>query len=159
MALLAAAGGARADLLMGRVVAVTAGDTLRIADARSQVEFAVRLTGIQAPDRRHPFGGRSQQVLAALLYGRDVAVKGRFTDGHFLGRLRVAAPGCRDPACPQETDAGLEQLRAGLAWWHAGNAPFLSHEERLGYEQAEYQAKIRRQGLWAGRQTIPPWGL
>jgi endonuclease YncB( thermonuclease family) len=158
LALLAAAGGARADLLMGRVAAVTTGDTVRVADARSHVEFLVRLTGIRAPDRRHPYGGRSQQVLAALVYGRDVTVEGRFADGRFQGRLRVAAPGCHDPACPRELDSGLEQVRAGMAWWHAGDSAFLSVEERAGYEQAEFQAKIRRLGLWAGRQTLPPWG-
>jgi endonuclease YncB( thermonuclease family) len=155
--LLAVSATAWADTLMGRVVAIVSGDTIRVADARSQVEFPVRLAGIEAPGRHQPNGGKSQQVLGALLFGRDVQVEGAFGDGRFHGRVLVAAPGCHTAQCPRELDAGLEQVAAGMAWWDPRDGT-LSTDRRGRYEQAEFQAKIHRLGLWSGRETLPPWG-
>lgn len=154
---LAVSAPASADTLMGRVVAIVDGDMIRVADARSQVEIPVRLAGIEAPGRHLPMGGKSRQVLGALLFGRDVQVEGRFGEGRFHGRVLVAAPGCHMAQCPRERDAGLEQVAAGMAWWNPRDG-LLGAEQRGHYEQAEFQAKIHRLGLWAGRDTLPPWG-
>ena len=46
---------ARADWVMGRVVAITDGDTLTILTI-DPVQHRVRLAGIDTPQKRQPFG-------------------------------------------------------------------------------------------------------
>jgi endonuclease YncB( thermonuclease family) len=51
---------------------------------------------------------------------------------------------------------GLEQLRAGMAWYRQENAQQTA-QERAEYEHAEFNAKIRRLGLWNTMNPTPPW--
>lgn len=97
---------ALADLYTGRVVAISDGDTLTVLDAE-KVQHKVRLSGIDAPEKRQPFGNVSRQHLADLLFGRDVAVEYHKVDryGRQLGKVLVA-----------DVDANLAQVSAGLAW-------------------------------------------
>ena len=46
---------ALAGVLVGRVVAVTDGDTIKVLDT-ANVEHIVRLSGIDAPEKKMPFG-------------------------------------------------------------------------------------------------------
>jgi micrococcal nuclease len=149
---------ARAETFMGQVASISSGDTLKITDARSRAQFGVRIAAIQAPGRTHGFGGQAIQNLGALLSGRDVSVEARglTREGVVVGKVLVAAPDCRTPQCPRNIDVGLEQVRAGLAWWAPQQATTWTTDERARYEQAEFQAKIHRFGLWAGRDTFPP---
>ncbi|MDH4052632.1 MAG: thermonuclease family protein, partial [Rubrivivax sp.] len=58
-------------VLRGTVVGVHDGDTLTLLTAdRRQVK--IRLAGIDAPERRQPYGQRSRQQLADLVSGREV---------------------------------------------------------------------------------------
>ncbi len=148
-----------ADALMGQVTAVTGGDTLRIADGRSHAQFAVRIAGIQAPDRSHRFGSRAHQHLGALVSGRVVRIESAtpIRDGIVSARVFVANADCQTPNCPQDIDVGLHQVKDGLAWWAPHTAGGWPVGEPGNYQQAEFQAKIHRLGLWAGRDTFPPW--
>jgi len=58
--------------LSGRVVSIADGDTLTVLVSRQQIK--VRLTDIDAPERRQPFGQRSRQSLADLCARRDATV-------------------------------------------------------------------------------------
>jgi endonuclease YncB( thermonuclease family) len=69
----------------------------------------------------------------------------------------VADPGCRSGACPKTLDAGLAQLKAGLAWWYREYAHEQLPEDARQYELAEWQARSRREGLWEQTQPMPPW--
>lgn len=150
---------ARGETLMGQVVAVAGGDLVQVADARSGVRHPVRIAGIAAPDKYQSFGARSQQQLAAIVFGRDVLVQGGTRDraGRVVGRVLVAAPGCHSPQCPKDIDAGLEQLRAGMAWWFKTLAGPLGADEQARYQEVEFQARLHRTGLWADRNPVPPW--
>jgi micrococcal nuclease len=148
-----------AETLMGQVTAVTGGDTLKIVDARSHVQLTVRIAGIEAPDRSHRFGGRAQQNLGALASGRDVRVESEaaIRGNTVFAKIMATTVGCQAPPCQRDMDVGLEQVRAGLAWWALHSASGWTTEEIGRYQQAEFQAKIHRRGLWAGRDTFPPW--
>ena len=56
---------ARADWVMGRVVAITDGDTLTILTT-DRVQHRVRLTGIDTPEKRQPFGRVAKNYLSSL---------------------------------------------------------------------------------------------
>jgi endonuclease YncB( thermonuclease family) len=121
----------------------------------------IRLMGIDAPERHQPFGERARQYLGALAFGKEAKVVWHKRDryGRIVGQVWVEAPDapCRGkPGCPKTRDAGLAQIQSGLAWWYRQYANEQAVEDRNRYEQAEFQAKIRRAGLWA-ENPMPPW--
>jgi endonuclease YncB( thermonuclease family) len=54
-------------------------------------------------------------------------------------------------------DVGLEQIRAGYAWWYHAYAKEQSAEDRERYELAEQEAKAKKVGLWRDPDPVPPW--
>src|SRR5690606_16143957 len=56
-----------------RVIGVADGDTLTCLTA-DRTQERIRLRGIDAPERKQPFGTRSQQNLSDLVHGKPVLV-------------------------------------------------------------------------------------
>ena len=54
-------------------------------------------------------------------------------------------------------DVGLEQIKAGMAWWYQQYARDQKKQERIDYEDAESLAQPHRYGLWSGPNPMPPW--
>ena len=54
-------------------------------------------------------------------------------------------------------DAGLEQVRAGLAWFFRRYAKELPPDRRQQYADMEAQAKAEQRGLWADAEPVAPW--
>lgn len=133
-------------MLSGRVVAVSDGDTVRILDGRT--ESKVRLSGIDAPEKAQPFGAKSKAALAACAHGKPARVlwtkKDRY--GRIVGRLLVG-----------DTDCGLEQVRAGLAWHYKRFEREQSEAAREEYAREEMSAREARLGLWSDPSPVPPW--
>ena len=50
-------------------------------------------------------------------------------------------------------DAGLEQIRAGMAWWFREYANEQTPQERQAYQAAEEAAKAEARGLWWEAET------
>lgn len=144
--------------LTGVVVSVVDGDTLIVQDGQRQ-RYTVRLAGIDAPERLQPFGRRSQTSLSAMVFNREVEIAGnpRMLNGRLLGKVMAADPNCNAPGCPKIHDVNLMQVMSGMAWWYRHFANEQSPRDREEYEAAEFNAKIRRIGLWAGKNPVPPW--
>jgi endonuclease YncB( thermonuclease family) len=111
---------AQAETLGGRVVKIADGDTVTILD-ESNRQHKVRLVGIDAPERKQPFGTR--QHLADLVFGKTVVVKWQKRDRYqrILGKVLVDGQ-----------DVNLEQIKAGLAWHYKqyGKAQQLADRSR-----------------------------
>ena len=128
-----------------KVVGVSDGDTVTLlmqGDAGpSQVR--TRLTEIDAPERRQPWGARSRQALANKLFGQQVLVasSGKDRYGRLLARLRIG-----------NRDINREMVRDGHAWVYRRYAT----ENWLPDETA---ARNAGRGLWSlhGSQRMPPW--
>ncbi|MGH8489110.1 MAG: thermonuclease family protein [Gammaproteobacteria bacterium] len=99
-------GSAWAEQLVGKVIGVTDGDTLRVLTAQRQ-QHRVRLSGIDAPEKRQAFGQVSKQHLSDLVYGKIVSVVFHKRDRYqrILGKVLVNG-----------ADAGLNQIQSGMAW-------------------------------------------
>ena len=142
----------------GRVVAVIDGDTLQV-DLAGRGLANVRLAWVDAPDRAQDYGEASRSSLAALTFGQEVRLEnvGEGAGGQIVATVWVAPPpGCRGGDCAKTLDLGAAQLLRGMAW----------HDRRslgqpaasLGqYEHAEFEARVRRVGLWSAKNPIPPW--
>ena len=59
--------------LVGQVVGVADGDTLTLLDA-SHEKYRVRLSGIDAPEKRQAYGERAKQHLSTLVFRKTVRV-------------------------------------------------------------------------------------
>ena len=140
----------------GKVVAVTDGDTIKVLDAQ-KVEHKIRLTGIDAPEKKQPFGTASTKHLASMVAGKQVFVESRKQDryGRDLGKVWVQPADC--PTCGKTLDANYAQVLAGMAWWYRYYAKEQPMEDQGRYESAEEEAKARKLGLWADKDPIPPW--
>lgn len=64
----------QAAIIDGRVVGVADGDTVTVLDA-NKVQHKIRLSGIDAPEKKQPFGERSKESLSDLVFGKDVSVE------------------------------------------------------------------------------------
>ncbi len=133
--------------LYGRVVRVSDGDTITIVDAERR-RYRVRLAGIDAPERRQAYGKVSKQHLASQVFGRSVIVDWHKEDryGRLVGKVSIDA-----------NDAGLGQLKAGMAWHYKQYANEQSSSDQRAYAAAEVDARRARVGLWRGPEPIPPW--
>lgn len=134
-------------LLDARVLQVYDGDSLLVRGA-GQRPYGVRLAGIDAPERAQPHADLSRRALQALLHGRDVRIEPLKVDlyGRTVGRVFVAG-----------RDAGMAQLRAGLAWHFARYDADLPPRVARRYARAERQARLQRIGLWRDEAPLPPW--
>lgn len=156
--LLVFSGAADAAQLFGKVVAVADGDTLTLLD-ESREQHKIRLSGIDAPERRQPYGERAKQHLADLTYGRWVLVSWDKRDryGRIVGRVLTAE--CPRPECRYTVDVGLEQMKAGLAWHYKQYQQGETPRDRALYAAVEQQARARREGLWTEPEPVPPWAF
>jgi endonuclease YncB( thermonuclease family) len=125
----------------GRVVKIADGDTLTVLVDRKQIK--VRLSDIDAPERKQPFGTRSRQSLSAICGGKSAQVDDRGKDryGRTLDRVTCAS-----------IDANAEQLRRGMAWVYERFAPKDSPLYAL-----QLEAQTARRGLWHEPRPVPPW--
>lgn len=138
---------ANADILLGRVVGVSDGDTVTVLDSRSQ-QYKIRLMGIDAPEKNQAFGNRSKQFLSSLVFNRRVQVEYNKRDryGRAVGKIIVNGK-----------DANLAQIEAGMAWHYKQYQKEQSADDRVAYASAEEQARVGRRGLWQDNEPTPPW--
>ena len=144
-----------AATLTGKVVKVADGDTITILVGTEQ--HRIRLQGIDAPERKQPYGKASGRALSALVAGKQVRIEYDKRDryGRIVGVVWVRSPDCE--SCPMTLDAGMYQLTVGMAWWYRYYAKEQAPEARERYEFAEFEAKAKRVGLWQESEPVAPW--
>lgn len=134
-------------VLLCLVIGISDGDTLTARcptqdAAHPYQQVKVRLAGIDAPEKRQPFGERSRQHLAGLCFQQQATITPKTKDRY--GRS-VADVECRGQ------DVATEQVRSGLAWFYVRYGKGYEH---LGGLEAE--ARAARRGLWSV-EAVPPW--
>lgn len=136
-----------AETLPGRVVGVTDGDTITVL-AAGNVQERIRVAGIDAPEKRQAYGQVSRQSLADLVFDRSVVIEWKKRDRYrrIVGRVLVGG-----------RDAGLEQVRRGMAWHYRKYESEQSPDDRVRYGEAESSARNARRGLWQDKDPTPPW--
>lgn len=137
-----------ADTLVGHVVGVTDGDTITLLDAFKE-QHKIRVAGIDAPEKKQPFGQRSKEALSDLAYDQNLSVEWTKKDryGRIVGKL----------INKQGRDLNLEQVRGGMAWHYKKYEKEQTPEDRRLYAAAEDAARAKRVGLWADPNPVPPW--
>ncbi len=85
---------------------VADGDTITVLDT-DKVQHKIRLAGIDAPEKKQPFGNRSKESLSDLVFSKTVTVDTGKTDryGREVGKVLIDG-----------IDANLVQVQRGFAW-------------------------------------------
>lgn len=134
-----------AETFDGRVHSIVDGDTLIVLDGANR-QRKLRLIGVDAPEISQGFGQQARTALSALAANQTVSADCRRDVSVELCIVRNGG-----------VDLGLELVRAGMAWWNPAHSQQQTTNERADYQQAEFNAKIRRLGLWNSKNPEPPW--
>jgi endonuclease YncB( thermonuclease family) len=128
--------------LVGRVVKVADGDSIRVVDS-SRKEHEIRLHGIDSPERGQPYANAARKVLSGLVAGNDVAIEERDIDqyGRIVGVVYLG-----------DININLAMVESGHAWWYEHYARF-----DRDLEAAQARARESRLGLWRDSNPTPPW--
>ncbi len=139
---------AQEQILVGQVVDVSDGDTVKLLDDAAR-QHTVRLMGIDAPEKAQAHGQRSKQSLANLVLQKRVNVLWRKRDkyGRIVGKLLTL----------EAKDVCLEQIANGMAWHYKHYADEQSASDRERYADAEKIAQAAKVGLWQDPSPVPPW--
>ena len=129
-----------AEEIAGRVVRVADGDTITVLSTPA-TQHKIRLHGIDAPEKKQPFGHAAGRFLAGLVANREVRVS--YTKRDRYGRIVgiVFLDG---------RDVNLEMLKAGMAWHYK------KYDSTPAYAQPESEARAAKRGLWQDKTSIEP---
>ncbi|MDR6886162.1 endonuclease YncB(thermonuclease family) [Variovorax sp. 3319] len=141
------------------VVGVSDGDTItaRCGAAGDYEQIKVRFNGIDAPERKQPFGQRSKEALSDLVYMKEAQLDCPKVDRYGRSVCKVMVAPASAPAGRKTLDVGLAMVTLGMAWWYRAYSREQTAEERGQYEFAEFEAKAKRVGLWRDEDPMPPW--
>ena len=105
-------------------------------------QVRVRLTEIDAPEKKQPFGNRSKQSLSDLcfLVEAELTLKGKDQYGRKLARVICNG-----------IDANSEQVKRGMAW------VFDKYEKDPQLYKLQDEARSARRGLWSDKAPTAPW--
>ena len=145
-ALLACLGSSHANVLESKVVGIADGDTITLLVSHREIK--VRVAGIDAPEKKQPFGQRSKEHLSECAFGKTVSIEWNKTDRYGRTIGKVTADG---------VDCGLRQIQDGMAWHYKAYAKEQSAIERSAYSEAESHARASKAGLWSDPHPTPPW--
>jgi endonuclease YncB( thermonuclease family) len=140
---------AQPQLLIGKVVSVSDGDTITILDKQKR-QYKIRLEGIDAPEINQDYGSRAKRSLSDLVLGKTVTVRfyGKDPDRQMISGVH---------RLHDTMDICQEQINRGMAWFYREYATNLPVNTAAKYEQAETLARQETRGLWADSSPIPPW--
>jgi len=126
----------------GKVMKVKDGDTVVIEGGSS---LTCRLYGIDAPEKKQPYGPEAKDHLKSLVYHQTVDYQIVDTDRYGRGICRIRKDG---------QDINLEMVMSGYAWAYV---QYLKRPHASEYIDAEREARNKRLGLWSDYNPTPPW--
>ena len=124
--------------LDGKVVGVTDGDMIKILTSEWQ-QIKVRLYGIDAPEKKQPYGTVAKRYLSDLIVGKTVQREelGKDRYKRVLGIVYLG-----------DKDVNEILVLNGYAW------AFTKYSKI--YESQEWQARSNALGLWRDKNPIKP---
>ncbi|MBE7411194.1 MAG: thermonuclease family protein [Leptospiraceae bacterium] len=130
------------EILTGKVVGVSDGDTIRLYSKEDNTQYKIRLSGIDAPEKNQTHGRKSKQALSDFIFGKivEVSVQGEDKYKRILGYIKS-----------ENQNINLEMVKTGNAW------VYRKYNRSKEYIEAERIAKDKKIGLWNLEDPIPPW--
>jgi micrococcal nuclease len=133
------------EVIAGKVVGVTDGDSIKFHSKTNNGirVFEIRLAEIDAPEKHQAYGNKAKQALSDKIFGKEVSITVVSTDryGRTVAQVYIT-----------DRWINLEMVAGGWAW------QYLQYSKSKEIAQAEQQARVKKLGLWADRDPVPPWG-
>lgn len=125
-----------------RVVGVKDGDTVVLLTSAKE-EITVRLSDIDAPERKQAFGTVSRTFLSDLIFGKEVKLEklGKDRYGRTLGFIYLR----------NGTNVNVEMVKNGMAWQYE------KYSKSAVLKKAQASAKSMKAGLWRDPYPVAPW--
>ena len=125
----------------GEVIRVLDGDTIEVLQDKKPVR--VRLSNIDAPEKKQAYGSWSTNKLKSLIAGQPVTVMYTKTDryGRVLGRVYTA----------NGTESNRLMAQSGAAWVYE------IYNTDASLPPLQREAQEQKRGLWADNKPLPPW--
>ncbi|MCX8532249.1 thermonuclease family protein [Chryseobacterium luquanense] len=125
-----------------KVIGVKDGDTVELLmNGKPQV---VRLSNIDCPEKKQPFGNNAKQFVSDLCFGKMVKIS---TDNKKDRNKRLIA----EIILSNGKNINKELVKNGLAWH------FKRYSKDNSYDILEKQAQKLKLGLWKDKNPIAPW--
>jgi len=128
------------QMLQGKVVGVMDGDTIKILAAGNK-QFKIRLSDIDAPEKKQAFGNKAKWFLSDLVYRKNVTVQFSKKDRYkrIIGRVYVG-----------NMDVNKELVEQGYAW------VYRKYSKDSTLLRLENYARSNRLGLWRNYDAVEP---
>ncbi|HTO16034.1 MAG TPA: thermonuclease family protein [Edaphocola sp.] len=125
----------------GKSIKVSDGDTF-IFLSQSNRKFAIRIEGIDAPEKGMPYARKATDYLAAMLKNQSIIIKVISIDqyGRLVARIIV-----------DNKDVSKEMIAAGYAWH------FKKYNKENELKNLEIKARAQKRGLWQEQHPLAPW--
>ena len=133
--------------LTGKVVKITDGDSIVVLD-RTKKQHKIRLMGIDAPERKQPFGKKSKQYLSSLIGKKWVCV-----DWHKLDKYKRKI----GKIIFNKADVNYQMVKKGFAWHFKRYEKEQARNDAKKYAIAEVKARSSLIGVWSEPDPIAPW--
>lgn len=132
---------AQAETFTAKVIAVADGDTITVMHDNHAEK--IRLSGIDCPEKKQPFGKDAKLFTSQAVFGKEVQVNtiGRDKYGRSIGEVIE----------PDGNSLNAKLVENGLAWHYIR----FDHQQTL--DDLEHQARGARRGLWVQDSPTPPW--
>lgn len=119
------------EVLEGKVVGITDGDTFKLLVERRV--YKIRIAEIDTPERGQPWASNAKRALADLIFDRTVSVDVTGTShDRTVGEVWIG-----------DQCVGCTMVRGGHAWAAIG---YVKHESLVRLEE---EARLARRGLWS----------
>lgn len=127
--------------IQGKVIKIIDGDTITLL-TYSNSQIKIRLNAIDAPEKKQPFGTKSKQYLADMIFSKNVTVQtfGNDRYGRIIGDIYY-----------NNVNVNYEMVKAGYAWMYR------KYSNDINLDSLESAAKEKKLGLWSDKNAIAPW--
>ena len=142
------------------VFAVIDGDSLKVRDSNG-LQHEVRIAAIDAPEHAQPYSKQATKNLERMALDKDARLELQprpDRHGRLVAKVWVISPDapCPTSNCPKTLDVGHAQIVSGLAWHYKRYEKNQSPQDRGAYASDEEEARLRKRGLWADANPVPP---
>ena len=136
-----------AETLQGLVLNIIDGDTVILQETGTLKQYRIRLSDIDTPEMKQPYGMTAKKHLALLIQDNEVRANVKTIDkyGRTVARLFVKT------SDHEWLDVNAAMIENGHAWWYEQ----YSTDKKLKHLQL--QAWQARRGLWGQDNNEPPW--
>lgn len=134
-----------AAILSCLVIGVTDGDTIKALCPTAQESptvVKIRLSEIDAPEKRQPFGQQSKEALSNLCFQQQATI---YVQGQDKYKRTLARVSCKNQ------DASAHMVQSGMAW------AYTKYLTDPNVKAAQTEAQQAHRGLWADTNPTPPW--